>query len=211
MVAARLQHASTWLIDHHWGPYLFALLLLIAFAECAFFLGFVVPGEAALVLGGALSATGVFSLALFWPAAVIAVIAGGAVGFWIGTRYGPQIQASRLGQWVGDHRWVSAQSFFDRHGGKAVLFGRSVALLRAMMPAMAGMSGLARRSFAVWNIVGGVLWGSTVVLLGYFFAHSLASLENGLKYWTYAVIAAIAIALVTVHIRRRARQRAQPV
>ena len=207
-MAAWLDHASTWLVDHHWGPYLFVLLILIAFAECAIFLGFVVPGETALVIGGALSATGVFSLAAFLPAAVLAVIAGGAVGYRIGSRYGVQIQASTLGQRLGEHRWAAAQAFFDRHGGKAVFFGRSVALLRALIPALAGMSGLTYRSFALWNIVGGVLWGSTVVLLGYFFAHSLASLESGLKYWTYAVIALIVIGLVTVHVRRRARERA---
>jgi membrane-associated protein len=206
-MAGWLEHASTWLVDHHWGPYLFALLLVVAFAECAVFLGFVVPGETALVLGGALSATGVFPLAAFLPAAVIAVVAGGAVGFWIGARYGSRIQASRLGQRLGDHRWLAAQSFFDRHGSKAVFLGRSVALLRALIPALAGMSGLAKRSFAVWNVIGGVLWGSAVVLLGYAFAHSLARLENGLKYWTYAVIALLVLGLVALHLRRRARDR----
>ncbi len=207
-MAVWLEHASTWLVVHHWGPYLFALLLLVAFAECALFLGFVVPGETALVIGGALSATGVFPLAAFLPSAVVAVVAGGAVGYRIGSRYGVQIQASRLGQRLGEHRWAAAQSFFDRHGGKAVFFGRSVALLRALIPALAGMSGLAYRSFALWNLVGGVLWGSAVVVLGYVFAHSLASLESGLKYWTYAILALVLIGAVTVHVRRRARERA---
>lgn len=207
-MAAWLEHASTWLVGHHLGPYLFALLLFVAFAECALFLGFVVPGETSLVIGGALSATGVFPLAAFLPAAVFAVIAGGAVGYGIGSRYGVRIQASRLGQRMGEHRWASASAFFDRHGSKAVFFGRSVALLRALIPALAGMSGLAYRSFAIWNIIGGLLWGSTVVVLGYAFAHSLASLESGLKYWSYAIVALILIGLVTVHVRRRARERA---
>jgi membrane-associated protein len=207
-VAAWLEHASTWLVDHHWGPYLFALLLLVAFAECALFLGFVVPGETALVLGGALSATGVFPVVAFLPSAVLAVVAGGDVGYRIGSRYGVQIQGSRLGRRLGEHRWESAQTFFDKHGGKAVFFGRSVALLRALIPALAGMSRLGYRSFAVWNIVGGVLWGSAVVILGYVFAHSLTSLENGLKYWTYAIVALVLLGLVTLHLRRRSRDRA---
>jgi membrane-associated protein len=207
-MAAWLQSSSTWLVDHHWGPYLFALLLLVAFAECALFLGFVVPGETALVIGGALSATGVFRLVEFWPAAVVAVVLGGSVGYRIGKRYGTRIQSSRLGQRLGDHRWAAAQTFFDKHGGKAVFFGRSVALLRALIPALAGMSGLAARSFAVWNVVGGVLWGSVVVLLGFGFAHSITALENGLKYWTYAIVALVVLGLVTFHLRRRAREHA---
>jgi membrane-associated protein len=210
-MAAWLEHASTWLVNHHWGPYLFALLLLIAFAECALFLGFVVPGETALVLGGALAATGVFPVEVFLPSAVLAVVVGGDVGYRIGSRYGAAIQGSRLGQRLGDQRWESAQTFFDKHGGKAVFFGRSVALLRALIPALAGMSRLGYRSFAIWNVVGGVLWGSAVVILGYVFAHSLTSLESGLKYWTYAIVALVLLVLATVHLRRRARDRAGAV
>jgi membrane-associated protein len=207
-VAAWLEHASTWLVDHHWAPYLFALLLFVCFAEAALFLGFVLPGETALVLGGALSATGVFPLAAFLPAAVVAAIAGGAVGFWIGGRYGTRIQASRLGQRVGAHRWTAAEAFFVRHGGKAVFLGRWVALLRALIPALAGMTRLSPRTFALWNVVGGILWAGAVVLLGYGFAHSLTALENGLKYWTYGIVGLLVVGLAALHLRRRGRERA---
>jgi membrane-associated protein len=206
-MAAWLESASTWLVDHHWGPYLFALLLFIAFAEAAFFLGFVLPGETALVLGGALSATGVFPIAAFLPAAVVAAVAGDSLGYEIGRRYGKRIKVSRLGHRIGARRWASAEDFFARHGGKAVFLGRAQALLRAMVPLLAGMSGLAYRTFLPWNALGGTLWGGGVVILGYVFAHSLPSLEQGLRYWTYAVIAVLVVGLVVLHLRRRSRER----
>jgi membrane-associated protein len=204
-MAAWLQSASTWLVDHHFGPYLFALLILVAFGEAAFFLGFVLPGETALVIGGALAATDVFPLAAFLPCAIAAAVGGDSVGYEIGHRYGASIKSSRLGRRLGERRWVAAEAFFIRHGGKAVFLARSQAVLRALVPALAGMSGMAYRTFLPWNALGGFLWGGGVVLLGYEFAHSLASLETGLKYWTYAVVALFVIGLVALHLRRRSR------
>jgi len=202
-MAAWLQDASTWLVDHHWAPYLFALLLFVAFAEAAFFLGFVLPGETALVLGGALCATGVFPLAAFLPAAVIAAIVGDSVGYEVGHRYGHRLKRSRLGVRVGAHRWLAAEAFFHRHGGKAVFLGRSQALLRALVPSLAGMSGLRYRTFLPWNALGGLVWGGGVVLLGYVFAHSLGRLEAGLKYWTFGVLALLAVGAVVLYLRHR--------
>ena len=207
-MAAWLDNASTWLVDHHWGPYLFALLLFIAFAEAAFFLGFVLPGETALVLGGALAAAGVFPIQLFLPCAVVAAVAGDSVGYEIGRHFGERIKASRLGRRIGEPRWTTAEAFFKKHGGKAVFLGRAQALLRALVPLLAGLSGMAYRTFLPWNALGGVLWGGGVVMLGYVFANSLSSLETGLKYWTYGVVAAVVGVLGVLHLRRRSRERA---
>lgn len=206
-MAAWLEHLSTWLVDHHWSPYLFALLLLIAFAEAAFFLGFVLPGETALVLGGALCATGVFPLALFLPAAILAAIAGDSVGYEVGRHFDGRIKTSRLGLRIGASRWDAAQAFFDAHGGKAVFLGRGTAVFRALVPALAGMSGLPYRVFLRWNALGGLLWGGGVVLLGYGFAHSLATLETGLKYWSIGFLTLMIVVVVGLHLRHRRRQR----
>ncbi len=205
-MAAWLEHTSTWLVENHWAPWLFALLLLLAFAEAAFFLGFVLPGETALVLGGALCATGVFPLAAFLPAAVLAAIAGDSFGYEVGRHFGPRVKSSRLGLRIGSQRWETAQVFFDAHGGKAVFLGRGTALLRALVPALAGMSSLPYRVFLPWNALGALVWGGGVVLLGYVFAHSLARLETGLKYWSFGVVALIVVGAVALNVRHRRRR-----
>jgi membrane-associated protein len=205
-MAAWLARTSTWLVDHHWGPYLFALLLLLAFSEAAFFVGFVLPGETALVLGGALCATGVFPLALFGPAAVLAAIAGDSLGYLVGRRFGPRMRQSWAGRKLGEQRWAAAEWFFARHGGKAVFLGRAQAVLRALVPALAGSSGMAYRTFLRWNAMGALVWGGGVVLLGYAFAHSLATLETGLKYWG---IGALLVLVGGFVVLRRVQKRAE--
>ncbi len=202
-MAGWLEHTSTWLVDNGWAPYLFALLLFLAFAEAAFFLGFVLPGETALILGGALCATGVFALPVFLPAAVLAAIAGDSVGYEVGRRYGPRLRTSRLGRRIGDDRYLLAESFFARHGGKAVFLGRSQALLRALVPALAGHSGLPYRTFLPWNALGGLVWGGGVVVLGFVFAHSLSSLETGLKYWGIGALTVLGVSVLLLLLRRR--------
>ncbi len=202
-----LENTSTWLVDNGWAPWLFALLLFISFAEAAFFLGFVLPGETSLVIGGALCATGVFPLWAFLPCAIIAAIAGDSVGYEIGARYGERIKASRLGGRVGPARWETAQRFFDQHGGKAVFLGRAQALLRALVPALAGMSKLPYRVFLPWNALGATVWGGGMVLLGYVFAHSLSKLETGLKYWTYGAVILLVGLVGWLLIRRHRRER----
>ena len=206
-MAAWLDRTSTWLVDHHWGPYLFALLVLLAFAEAGIFLGFVLPGETALVLGGALCATGVFSLSVFLPMAVLAAVLGDSTGYEIGRRFGPRIRVSWLGRKMGPRRWGAAEWFFARHGGKAVFLGRSQAVLRALVPALAGSSGLRYRTFLPWNVLGAVVWGGGVVLLGYSFAHSLNALETGLKYWGIAALAVLVTGVVVLFRVQRAAER----
>lgn len=202
-----LDHLSTSLVDNGWAPWLFALLLFLAFAEAAFFLGFVIPGETALVLGGALCATGVFPLAAFLPAAVVAAIAGDSVGYEVGRRFGPRLKTSRLGLRIGERRWALAQWFFAKHGGKAVFLGRAQAVLRALVPALAGSSGLPYRVFLPWNALGGLVWGGGVVLLGYVFARSLSKLETGLKYWGIGMLVLLVLGVVVlVRAQRRAER-----
>lgn len=209
-MAAWLDQLSTWLVDNGWAPWLFVVLLALAFAEAALFLGFVLPGETALVLGGALCATGVFPLEVFLPAAILAAIAGDSTGYEVGKHLGPRMRTSRLGQRIGDRRWGAAEWFFDRHGGKAVFFGRAQAVLRALVPALAGSSGMRYRTFLPWNAAGAVVWGGGVVLLGYFFANSLSALENGLKYWGIAMLVAIVTGVVlVVRYGRRAEREAE--
>jgi membrane-associated protein len=202
-VAGWLEHTSSWLVANGWAPYLFALLLFVAFAEAAFFLGFVIPGETALLLGGALCASGVFPLAAFLPAAVLAAIAGDSVGYEVGRRYGPRLRTSRLGQRIGDQRYATAETFFARHGGKAVFLGRSQAVLRALVPALAGHSGLPYRTFLRWNALGGLLWGGGVVMLGYLFAHSLSAVSSALAYGGLAFLALVVVAVLVVFVRHR--------
>jgi membrane protein DedA with SNARE-associated domain len=190
-----LHIAATWLVDNHLQTPLFTLLLFLAFAESALFLGFVLPGETALIVGGMLAAQGVWDLGDFFAWAIIAAIVGDSVGYEVGKHFGPRIQHSWIGRRLGTTRWRVADHIFKQYGPQAVFVGRAQALLRALVPALAGMARMPYRTFLKWNAAGGIVWGGGVVVLGYAFAHSLHSLEKALKYWSFVLVAGVIFAI----------------
>jgi membrane-associated protein len=191
------------------GLWLYALAGGLAFAEAALLVGFILPGEIALLVGGYFCKYGPLELWIMCVVAVVGAVAGDSVGFELGKKLGPPLRRSRLGRWIGERRWAAVDGALHRHGGKAVLIGRFTALLRALTPSVAGMSGMRYRTFLIWNATGGIIWGTGCVLLGYEFANALNTVSTYLT-WVPFVLIALAIAvLVAIHFRRRARERAE--
>ena len=183
-----IQTTANWLVAHNLQIPLFLLLILLVFSEAAAFVGFVLPGETSLLIGGVLAHQRVWALWLFLLCAIIAAIAGDSVGYEVGKHFGPRIEVSRLGKFVGAKRWRLAQRIFDKYHAGAIFFGRGQALLRALVPALAGMNKVPYRVFLKWNAAGGIVFSSAVVILGFEFADQLAKLEHALKYWAIAFL-----------------------
>jgi membrane protein DedA with SNARE-associated domain len=198
-VAAFVQSVLTGVPD--WVLYL--TVFLLPFLEASVFLGFVIPGETALVFGGVLASQGKVSLVIVLVLAVVGAITGDAVGYAIGRRYGQGLQRSRLGQRIGEDRWSSTEKFLQRRGGSAVFFGRWTALLRAMVPGAAGMAKLPYRTFALYNALGGTLWAVACVYGGYLVGDVISQYVSGIGY----VIAAVVVLLVVVHYVQKHRRR----
>ncbi len=193
-----IHHTADSLIAHNLQIPLFILLIFFAFAEAALFIGFILPGETALLIGGVLAHAGVWNVWVFLGAAIIGAITGDSVGYEIGKHLGPRIKENAFGRFVGEKRWKLAQAIFDRYHGGAIFFGRAQALLRALVPALAGMNKVPYRIFIKWNAAGGIVFSSVVVLLGYEFANSLATLEKYLRYWAIFFLAAVVIVIATL-------------
>lgn len=120
-------------------PWLTYLVIgMLAFGESAAFVGLVLPGESALLLGGVLAGAGRLSLPVVLALAVVAAVAGDSVGYEIGRHGGDAVKSSRAGRFVGEQRWAKAEAFTRKHGNWAVLVGRWVGLMRALVPALAG-------------------------------------------------------------------------
>lgn len=185
-----------------WVVYL--AVFAFPFLEASVFLGFVFPGETALVLGGVLASQGRLSLVPVIALAIVGAITGDAVGYAVGRRFGPGLQSSRLGQIVGDRRWQASEAFLQRRGGPAVFLGRFTALLRALVPSAAGMARLPYKTFAVWNAVGGSVWATAFVLAGYLAGESYKQVEGYLGRGALVLTGLILLLLVALHFRRRA-------
>jgi membrane protein DedA with SNARE-associated domain len=182
---------------------------VIVFAEDALFVGFVLPGETAAVLGGAAAKIGHAPLAGVLAVTVVAAIVGDSVGYEVGRKVGPRLL--RVGPLrERQHGVERAQSFLARRGGSAVLLGRWVALFRALMPAMAGAARMPYGKFLLYNAVGGIAWGVAVVLLGYAAGASYKSIESRFGTGVAIVLACLVlVALVVWLVRRRTHERRQ--
>jgi len=180
----------------------------LVFAEDALFVGFVIPGETAAVLGGVVASRGEVQLGTMMALVVGAAIIGDSVGYEVGKHLGSRIlEAKALRRHAG--RLENAQDFLRRKGGSAVFLGRFTAFFRAVMPALAGTSRMPYGRFLAWNAVGGVVWGIGFVLLGFLAGNSYEAVAQAVGRDLAVVIAAVAVAaLIFWHLRsRRRRQR----
>ncbi|MEE8600266.1 DedA family protein [Euzebya tangerina] len=140
---------------------------LLAFGEAAAFIGLVLPGELAVILGGVVVAQGNASLPVMIAVASVAAIAGDSVGYEMGRHFGPRIVAWEPFQRRYGEKVIAASAYLRERGGRAVFVGRWTSLLRALVPGLAGMSKMPYGRFLVFNVVGGVAWATTFVLVGY--------------------------------------------
>lgn len=184
-------------------PPALALVIIAAlvFGEAALFFGFVLPGETAVVYGGVLADAGKVSVVLVLLVVIVAAVVGDSVGFEVGRKLGPRLGRAPVLRRHPD-RLAAAQEYLRRRGGRAVVMGRFTAFLRAVMPGLAGASRMEYPRFLVFNVAGGVLWGSACVLLGYFAAHSINRITHYLGLTSGAIIVVIVIGLLWAWHRR---------
>jgi membrane-associated protein len=192
------------------GMLVYVLVGLLVFAEDALFVGFVIPGETAAVLGGVDASRGHVTLWLTIVVVVAAAIVGDTVGYEIGRHVGPRVLRARI---LDRHRrrLEDAQDFLARRGGSAVFLGRFIAFFRAVMPALAGTARMPYRRFLAYNAAGGLIWGAGFVLLGYLAGNSYAAVEKTVgRGAALAALALVLLALFTWRIRKhRAERRSQ--
>ncbi len=156
--------------------------LLVVFAlpalESSAFVGFIFPGEVALILGGVMAYEGRVSLAAVLAAGIAGAIVGDSVGYLVGKRHGRRLLDGTVGRFVKGSHLDRAERYLAERGGKAVFFGRFTAALRVLIPGLAGMSGLRYRTFLVFNVASAVGWGTLSVMLGYLGGSSWRHVEH---------------------------------
>jgi len=185
----------------------YLLVGLLVFAEDALFVGFVLPGETAAILGGVAASLGHVSLVGIMLVVVGAAIVGDSVGYEVGRVLGPRVLQLKI--WDKRRKRLDdARDFLARRGGSAVFLGRWVAFFRAVMPALAGTARMPYRKFLAFNAAGGIVWGVVVVLAGFLAGQSYAAVAKTLGRGSALVVLAIAlVALLVWHLRKRRVER----
>jgi membrane-associated protein len=187
------------------GSLVYTLVGLLVFGEAALFIGFVLPGETAVIVAGVVASRGHVNVVILALLVIVAAIAGDSVGYAVGARYGERL--------LGWKRLQSRRASFDRaldgltrRGPTYVFIGRFTAFLRAVMPGLAGMSRMHYWKFFIANAAGAILWGTLYTLLGYFAGHALDSIEKYSGWAATGLLVAVVAVVVALHLRRRRRE-----
>jgi undecaprenyl-diphosphatase len=164
-----LTDLSEWL-----GDWTYLLVGLLAFLETGAFVGLVFPGETAVILGGAVAGQGETSIVLTIAIVWFCAWAGDTTSFFIGRRLGRDFVIKHGRRvLITPERFEQVEEFFGRHGGKTILVGRFIGIVRALAPFIAGSSGMEYRAFVPYSVLGTGLWAAAFSVLGYLLANSL--------------------------------------
>lgn len=176
----------------------------LAFAEAALFVGFVLPGETAVLLGGVLAHEHRVSLPLIAAVAVLAAVAGDSVGYEVGRHFGTRLLDTKIFTRHRDGLQRGQQALRD-NGGRAVFLARFTAFLRAVMPGLAGTARMPYPRFLAFNAAGGLIWAVGFTLLGYLVGAGYHRAEKIAGRASAVVLALVILAVLIVVVRRRRR------
>lgn len=183
----------------------YVVVFALVFAEAAIFVGFVFPGETAVILGGVVASSGGINVVLLASLVVIGAILGDTVGYFVGKKYGKNVLSLKILQ---HHRGAidAALELLRTRGAAAVFIGRFTAFLRAMMPGLAGLSRMHYRRFLLANASGAIVWGISYTILGYLLGHAYHKAEKYAAWASTGLLIFILIVAVGFFIRGRIKK-----
>jgi len=190
------------------------LALLIVFTmpalEASVFLGFIFPGEIACLLGGVLAFESKLQLWLVIVVAIAGAVIGDSVGYFVGARFGDVLLGKLPERFAKPEHVDRTKEMIRRFGGRAVFIGRFTAALRALVPGFAGVSRMRYRSFLVWNLAGGAVWATAVVVAGYLAGNAWRKVNSTISVVSYCILGGVVVGLIALWwVRRRRRVRAE--
>ena len=201
----------SWLAPEYFIGLGLVALLVVVFVETGLLIGFFLPGDSLLFTAGLLVAEGTFDIPL-WVLLVtvpLAAIAGDQVGYTIGRQAGPRVfnrPDSRLFQ----QEFVDkAYGYFERYGPRTIVLARFVPIVRTFAPVVAGVSRMHYRTFLIYNVVGGVLWGAGVTALGYFLGQ-VAFVRSNVEIIILAIVGLSVLPILFELLRARREHRSGP-
>jgi len=174
-------------------------------------LGIPLPGETAVIFGGLAAASGRLSIVLVILVAAAGAIIGDNIGFEIGRRGGRAL-LERPGRFYEERQRVLkiGDPFFERHGAKAVFFGRWIAGLRVWASWLAGASSMRWRTFFVYNALGGATWATSVALAAYYGGNGVKSVISQIGIYAIIVVGAVVALAIGYFVWRRRRRHVTP-
>ncbi|MEV6023762.1 VTT domain-containing protein [Streptomyces sp. NPDC052036] len=202
----------SWLDPNHlldtfgiWG------LLLVVFAESGLLIGFFLPGDSLLFTCGLLITSHQMDFPLAGAIALICVAAilGDQAGYMFGKKVGPSLFNRPNSRLFKQENVTKAHEFFEKYGPKSLVLARFVPVVRTFTPIVAGVSGMRYRSFLVFNVIGGVLWGAGVTLLGSWLGN-IGFVNNNIEAILILIVLVSVVPIAIEFLRARAKAKNEP-
>jgi membrane-associated protein len=182
-------------------------IFAIVFAESGLLIGFFLPGDSLLFTAGLLAAKGTLNLPVLLVGCFVAAVAGDQVGFTLGRKCGPAIFRRPESRFFHQRNVDRARDYFEAHGPRTIVLARFVPIVRTFAPMVAGVAGMDRRLFSVYNVVGGFLWAVGVTSLGYVLGESIPDID---RYLLPVIGLIVFLSLLPVLLEVRKSRRATP-
>ncbi len=179
------------------------LVCTIVFIETGFFVGFFLPGDSLLVTAGIFTAAGVVPLRWLLLPVMACAIAGDQIGYWIGRTMGPALYRREDSLFFRRSHLQRAHDFYEKYGGRAVIFARFVPIIRTFCPPVAGAARMPYTRYLMFDILGGVLWVGAMILGGYFLGRSVPNIGQRIHYVIAAVVVLSLLPAVISIVRAR--------
>jgi membrane-associated protein len=195
-----------------YGAWVYGLLFAIIFAETGLVVTPFLPGDSLLFAAGALAATGAFDVRLLFLLLAFAAVLGNTVNYAIGSYVGPRVfRAEAAGDtWsrlLNRQHLDRAHAFFEKYGGMAVVLTRFVPIIRTFVPFVAGAGAMRYAAFALYNVIGGILWVGICLGAGYAFGNVPVVKNN----FSLVAIGIVAVSLIPMLVEwLRHRKKGQP-
>ena len=183
-----------------------ALLVFVIFSETGLMIGFFLPGDSLVFVSGLICATEPqlmnIHIAVLASALTLAAIAGNITGYYFGKKAGPAL-FTKDDNLVFKKRYIDVtKSFYERHGGKSLILGRFLPIIRTFAPILAGVIKMEFKTFLIYSIAGGVLWIVSLSMLGYYLGRILWVKEN-LEWIVIGLIVVTSLPVIQTYRKER--------
>lgn len=159
------------MLVQNYGTWVYLILFAIVFCETGLVVTPFLPGDSLLFVAGALAAAGGMNVHLLVVLLIIAAIAGDAVNYAVGRYLGPKVFREEGSRFLNRAYLEKAHAFYERHGGKTIIIARFIPIIRTYAPFVAGIGSMPYPRFAMFNVVGAVIWVVSLAYAGFFFGN----------------------------------------
>ena len=185
----------------------FWLLLFVIFAETGLFIGFFLPGDNLVFIAGLLCATKPELMQFSFPVSILlmmlAAILGNMTGFWFGKRVGETLYDRPDSFFFRKSHVVTTKAYYEKHGGKTLILGRFLPIIRTFAPILAGVIKIDFSKFMLYNIIGAVLWIGSIGSVAFYLGKEFPQAENYLGYIFISLIVLTALPILSTYLKSR--------